>query len=977
MKSKLYQRSLWCFVLCWAVCGAAAGGEVVCRAVRKPPVLDGELADAAWAKDGWVSGFSVLNMPGSQAEAQTRFQVVSDGTDLYVAAELAEPRVGDIRAKETKRDGRVHSDDCFEIFLDPQGDRTDYYHFAVNAAGVLGDAEVRQGGGMATKEWNCAWQAATRIGAGSWTVEARIPLAELGLTRESLGAWGFNVARERKGAKKELSSFVPLNGGFHQPTLFAALRLEGVDLARYLWKIQDPFDVRTVRENECVFHVAKTVLENQTGEFRFFDLVPALVHGTEISRGEPIPDGLDAGQRREYALRIPVVTEGDQMLEVRVRDRGRDGRPHAVKKVPVNASYQPIDVILTRPWYRDNIYATESLDSLAMTVTLGLAPDRLRGMSLRAVFRREGDPKPIARTEQAGPGASNTLVLPVPELAVGRYELAVQLLDASGTAVHEKSKTVRRLAPVAHEWRLVEGGVLLHNGEPYLPFGWFSESLHVMAAPDCPYTAMQRYGAEWLSDEKMREYLDKVAAAGTYVLMGPYPSRAMTDHGSGVWGKPLSDKEAEALRARVRALKDHPGLLGWYIADEPELRPALPERTRRICAVIAEEDPYHPCIMLNDTIAGIYRYVDGGDVLMPDPYPQFIKGGMAGKDIAKVGQFIQACADAGKGRKGVWITPQAFNNSDYGHKNQRIPNFTELRNMTYQAVAYGAKGFLWFTAGGRPNYPSLSIGMPFLAREIAFLKDAVLAPDVPGALTIEAGRPDHVHVSVRNVRGTAAIVMVNTATKAQQVRFKWASRPDSGTLHVVSEARQLTPGADGTYRDEFAPYAVHIYMSRPVRTGLPTIGSVQAQIEKADAARKKPGNLAFEDSGVEVAVSSKKSRSWERHNRVVNGVVGGYGWKDKTRNEYPDWLTLTWPEPVTAGRVAVYSRSIGAAEIEARANGQWKTVGRLRAKESADRDAPLTAAFTPVRTDSLRVWVTAGRKGKDQTEISEIEVYAK
>ena len=296
--------------------------------------------------------------------------------------------------------------------------------------------------------------------------------------------------------------------------------------------------------------------------------------------------------------------------------------------------------------------------------------------------------------------------------------------------------------------------------------------------------------------------------------------------------------------------------------------------------------------------------------------------------------------------------------------------------MTYQAVAYGAKGFLWFTAAQRKNYPSVGIGMPFLAREIAFLKDAVLAPDVPGSLTIEAAQPDHVHVSVRNVRGTAAIVMVNTATKAQQVRFKWASRSKSGTLHVVSEARQLTPGADGTYRDEFAPYAVHIYMSRPVRTGLPTIGSVQAQIEKADAARKKPGNLAFEDSGVEVSCSSS-ARYGSKPGRVVDGVVGGYGWKDKTLNEYPDWLTLTWPEPVTAGRVAVYSRSIGEAEIQARANGQWKTVGRLRAKESADRDAPLTAAFTPVRTDSLRVWVTAGRNGKDQTKVSEIEVYAK
>ena len=40
------------------------------------------------------------------------------------------------------------------------------------------------------------------------------------------------------------------------------------------------------------------------------------------------------------------------------------------------------------------------------------------------------------------------------------------------------------------------------------------------------------------------------------------------------------------------------------MADEPELRPALVDRLRRARDVVAAEDPYHPCIMLNDTIAG-------------------------------------------------------------------------------------------------------------------------------------------------------------------------------------------------------------------------------------------------------------------------------------------------------------------------------------------------------------------------------------
>ncbi|MBN1672580.1 MAG: hypothetical protein JXR37_16180, partial [Kiritimatiellae bacterium] len=188
--------------------------------------------------------------------------------------------------------------------------------------------------------------------------------------------------------------------------------------------------------------------------------------------------------------------------------------------------------------------------------------------------------------------------------------------------------------------------------------------------------------------------------------------------------------------------------------------------------------------------------------------------------------------------------------------------------------------------------------------------------------------------------------------------------------------RQLSPDAGGAYRDTFAPYAAHIYMSKPVRTGLPTLAAVQAEIEQADAARKKPGNLAFEDSGVQVTVSSS-AQFGSSIMAAVDGVLDGQGWKDHTPKTYPDWLALSWPRPLDAGRVALYSRSIGEAEVQVRANGEWKTVGRLRADESAEKRAPLTAAFTPVRTDSLRVLVSAGRNGKEQTEISEIEVYAK
>ena len=227
--------------------------------------------------------------------------------------------------------------------------------------------------------------------------------------------------------------------------------------------------------------------------------------------------------------------------------------------------------------------------------------------------------------------------------------------------------------------------------------------------------------------------------------------------------------------------------------DEPELRPALPERCRAIYELVAEEDPFHPCIMLNDTIAGISKYVDGGDILMPDPYPCFIKGGLAAQPIEKTGQFIRAAVDAGKGRKAVWATPQAFNYGDYGRQNQRGPNFVELRNQLYQSVIYGAKGFLWYTHSHTQNYPDIGLGMPWLSFEVADLKEAILAePAEDVTITIESDVPEHLHVSARRVNGELFVFAVSTATEPLNARFAIAPAPGMRSLYVVSEERNLS-----------------------------------------------------------------------------------------------------------------------------------------------------------------------------------------
>jgi hypothetical protein len=655
--------------------------EVEACRVSGAITLDGALSEADWQVGEWNSGFTVLDRPDTPATPRTDFKVLYDDANVYFGIRLAEPDVGDLRASVAERDGKVYSDDCVEVMIDPTGERVEYYHFVVNPLGTLYDAQLRQAGHVRTAEWSCEAEAAAHVGEGEWTVELRIPVVALGLTAASTGDWAVNVARERRVAGHGLSTFCPMTGGFHQPALYAVLKLPDADFGNYLWEIKEPYEARVLPdEGGQLLYSAKTHVTNAGPGFRFIMLRGVL----RESEGEWVKDGLDAGQSREYEIRVPVAEQGAQTLRLELVDRREPEVVLAIKSLQVDIVYSPLTITLMKPCYRDSIYATENLKVIEAEVAAAAPEEELEGLSLCAglyegTASERGGRKALGHVEQ-GAEAEATIRLPIDKLAVEDYVLRVWLEDKRAqTVLHSAEKTIRKLPKVAHEWRINEDNVLLHNGEPVLPFGWFSIPPEAMAQEGHAYTLMQDYNAQWRSIEENLERLDQVVDAGSHVTIYPYPSSKMMSPAS-VWGQPLSDEEAEGLRERVRALKDHPGVFAWYMADEPELRPALPERCRAIYEVVADEDPFHPCIMLNDTIAGIHKYPDGGDILMPDPYPCFIKGGLAAQPIEKVSAFVKAAVEAAAGRKAVFVTPQAFNYGDYGKQNQRGPNLIELRN---------------------------------------------------------------------------------------------------------------------------------------------------------------------------------------------------------------------------------------------------------------------------------------------------------
>lgn len=209
-----------------------------------PPTIDGKLNDTCWRKaastEKFVEFYFDKVAKNRYADVGTNVFVAFDRHNVYVAARLSEPAMGKLRSLCKAHDDKVWNDDCFEIWLDPTGQKRKMYHLIVNSDGAVWDAvethvlvedpEPAEPGHMKLMQkddpsWNGKYEMAGGREKDAWTVEVRIPTQTLGLTENIYGAtWGVNFGRERYAGKApELSSWT---GVFtHPPDRFGDLIL--------------------------------------------------------------------------------------------------------------------------------------------------------------------------------------------------------------------------------------------------------------------------------------------------------------------------------------------------------------------------------------------------------------------------------------------------------------------------------------------------------------------------------------------------------------------------------------------------------------------------------------------------------------------------------------------------------------------------------------------------------------------------------
>ncbi len=111
--------------------------EYVCYNSGIPISIDGKLDELQWAKTEWTDNF--IDIRGTSKPAprfSTRVKMLWDEKFFYIAAQIEEP---DIWGTLTTRDDTIFHDNCFEVFIDPDGDTQNYCELEINALNTIWD----------------------------------------------------------------------------------------------------------------------------------------------------------------------------------------------------------------------------------------------------------------------------------------------------------------------------------------------------------------------------------------------------------------------------------------------------------------------------------------------------------------------------------------------------------------------------------------------------------------------------------------------------------------------------------------------------------------------------------------------------------------------------------------------------------------------------------------------------------------------
>lgn len=259
-----------------------------------------------------------------------------------------------------------------------------------------------------------------------------------------------------------------------------------------------------------------------------------------------------------------------------------------------------------------------------------------------------------------------------------------------------------------------------------------------------------------------------------------------------------------SVAEQVPLVKDHPSLLTYYTADEPDGWEYALNSTSVTYDLLARLDKYHPvALVLNCQNYYFPQYSAGADILMEDAYPVGINAtysyrgtpcndtyGDCGCDNcvgtlldvpARIDAFhaYGAWLGGAAARKPVWVVPQAFDGEGYW---SRDPTAEEVWVMDMLAFNHGAKGRLaWIY----PATDELNDAAAQLARVVTVAPTVGFLTESKPVLLMDGTKGAALDAAYWLVGGRVLVGIVNPINVTLSAA-KVALPADLGTLKVAS-----------------------------------------------------------------------------------------------------------------------------------------------------------------------------------------------
>jgi hypothetical protein len=450
-------------------------------------------------------------------------------------------------------------------------------------------------------------------------------------------------------------------------------------------------------------------------------------------------------------------------------------------------------------------------------VVLGLQPEPTKSVRIKA-YPLGGRTAFFTKELTLDGAVSAMFTIPIANLELGRYVIEVTLVDKDGSELGITRREFSKNKPVPGEVTIGEDKTIMVDGEPFFPFGFYAVGnfgmLEMMSRNG--FNAGLYAGGVRTHPAAMKRYLGAYHALDLKAMPGAQDENMYKT-------KEISPGGEKLTRERIPELRDHPGMIAWYIADEPDEQGIPFSTIQRLANIVHDCDVNHPTILVT-LASGCDPYAKASDIHMNDPYYPMWR-----PNVAMVRAYMDAGINSAGGKKPYIATLLgAFHESKGRH----------IRCQTYLAVVRGAKGVMFFSMQYVLNHEKLWEEFKHVGMEIDDFSPVIFAPQAPEQVKVSSDLIDP-DILLKKYRGKYYLITVNYQAADLIATFDLSGLSVKREIEVVYEDRSIAM-KDSRFIDKFAEHDVHIYRLSPDGTATGQAKHAEPQIL---GLRPRPGEV--------------------------------------------------------------------------------------------------------------------------------------